>query len=77
MHWSRRDDMRNTFTGISKSKLGIHAVVTPVVAVPGWFIERTGKSDVWVINPKERNELRKELVVEKLGPGEAENCCTY
>ena len=60
-----------------KNKLGIHAVVTPVVAVPGWFIERTGKSDVWVINPKERNELRKTLVVEKLGPGEAERIAAH
>ncbi len=60
-----------------KNKLGIDAVVTPVVAMPGWFIERTGKSDVWVINPKERNVLRKEMVVEKLGPGEAERIAAH
>jgi hypothetical protein len=58
--------------GHIKKKLGIHAVVTPVVSIPGWFIDRTGKSDVWVINPKERDQLRKEMVVAKLGAGEAD-----
>lgn len=26
--------------------------VTPVLAFPGWFIDRKGRSDVWVVNPK-------------------------
>ena len=44
-----------------KKKLGIHVVVTPVVALPGWFINRTGRSDVWVINPKERSDIRNTI----------------
>ena len=31
---------------------GDSVVVRPVVAIPGWFVERTGRSDVNVINPK-------------------------
>ncbi len=58
-------------------KLGIHVVVTPIVAIPGWYINRTGKSDVWVINPKDRGQLRKELVIEKLNPGEAERIAAH
>ncbi len=55
-----------------QKKLGIHAVVTPVVSIPGWYVERTGKSDVWVMNPKELDDLRKELAIAKLGAGEAD-----
>jgi len=44
-----------------KKRLGIHVAVTPVVALPGWYVDRKGKSDVWVINPKERNDIRKEI----------------
>jgi hypothetical protein len=44
--------------------------VTPVLAFPGWFIERTGRSDVWVVNPKDFTYLlearRDPLSVEQM-----------
>ena len=55
-----------------KKTLGIHVVVTPVVALPGWFVDRTGKSDVWVINPKDRGDLRKAVTKKNLSTDEAE-----
>ncbi|MGA9574550.1 MAG: hypothetical protein WBS20_11455 [Lysobacterales bacterium] len=60
-----------------QKKLGINTVVTPVVSVPGWYVNRTGKSDVWVMNPKERDHLRKEMVVAKLSAGDAERIAAH
>jgi hypothetical protein len=34
------------------SAIGEPVDVTPVVALPGWRVERSGRSDVLVINPK-------------------------
>ena len=53
-----------------KKKLGIQVVVTPVVALPGWFIHRTGRSEVWVINPKERRDIRNAVSKQILSQSE-------
>jgi hypothetical protein len=39
------------------SAVGEPVDVTPVLALPGWFVERKGAGDVIVINPKERRLL--------------------
>ena len=40
---------------------GDSVTVRPVVALPGWYVERTGRSDVNVINPKNVSFMLKLL----------------
>ena len=41
--------------------VGQKLAVQPVVAIPGWFVERTGRSDVIVTNPKKPEFLTKPM----------------
>lgn len=40
-----------------RAAIGETIPVTPVLALPGWFVERTGRSDVRVLNPKQFAQL--------------------
>jgi len=40
---------------------GDSVTVRPVVALPGWYVERTGRSDVNVINPKNVSFMLKPV----------------
>jgi len=53
-----------------KEKLNIDTAVRPVVALPGWFVQWTGGSDVMVVNPKRGHYLKKELSKEVLKSGD-------
>jgi hypothetical protein len=51
--------------------VGEPVAVTPVLALPGWFVERKGAGDVVVINPKETRVLveqrnRKQLTAQSV-----------
>lgn len=47
------------YLGESLSKrIGKSIPVTPVVAIPGWFVKSSMASDVLVVNPKRGNSLR-------------------
>lgn len=53
------------------SAVGEPVGVTPVLALPGWFVERNGAGDVIVINPKETRFLaeqrnKKELAAQSI-----------
>jgi hypothetical protein len=53
---------RNQAEWLSKSltkSTGDAVAVRPVVALPGWYVERTGRSDVNVINPKNASFMLK------------------
>jgi len=53
---------RNQADWLSKSltkSTGDTVAVRPVVALPGWYVERTGRSDVNVINPKNTSFMLK------------------
>lgn len=39
------------------SAVGTPVSVTPVLAFPGWFVERTGRGPVWLFNGKELRSL--------------------
>jgi len=41
------------------SATGEHVSVRPVLALPGWFVNRNSSSDVWVINHKECGSIAK------------------
>ena len=41
------------------SATGDHVSVRPVLALPGWFVNRNSSSDVWVINEKECGSIAK------------------
>ncbi|MCF7981562.1 MAG: NERD domain-containing protein, partial [Pseudomonadales bacterium] len=41
-----------------KEKTGYEVLVTPVIAIPGWFVRRQTKNDLLVINPKRGKALR-------------------
>lgn len=60
-----------------KEKLGLHVVVTPVVALPGWFVEWKGASDVWVINPKRGYYLKKAVNKGVLKPDEVARIASH
>lgn len=60
-----------------KKNLGIDLPVTPVVALPGWFVERTGRSDVWVINPKRGGALAAQVKKSVIQPEQAERIANY
>ena len=38
--------------GVLKESTGRSFYVRPVILFPGWYIERSGNSEVWVLNPK-------------------------
>jgi hypothetical protein len=44
-----------------RKNLGIAVPVTPVVALPGWYVERSGRADAWVINPKRGGALASQV----------------
>jgi hypothetical protein len=53
---------RNQADWLSKAltrSTGEPVTVRPVVALPGWFVDRTGRSDVNVINPKNASYMLK------------------
>jgi hypothetical protein len=51
-----------------RSATGDRVPVAAVVAIPGWYINRTGSSRVYVINPKQIGQLIKGLGGEQLRP---------
>jgi len=51
--------------------------VTPVVALPGWFVHRTGSGDVWVINPKRGEALAAQVRRKVLAEEQVERIATY
>jgi len=51
-----------------RSATGDKVPVAAVVAIPGWYINRTGRSRVYVINPKQIGQLIKGLGGEQLRP---------
>lgn len=60
------DDLAGWLTGSDPERLH----VTPVVAIPGWMIERTGKGSVAVLNPKELAKHLPALGRQPLSPEE-------
>lgn len=60
-----------------KNKLDINASVIPVVAIPGWFVTITGKSDVWVINPKNRKHLSEQVTKANLSNTDVRRIVAY
>jgi hypothetical protein len=62
---------------VVKKNLGLDVPVTPVVALPGWFVERTGKSDVWVLNPKRGGALATQVGKDILATADAERVANY
>ena len=57
--------------------LGITVAVTPVVALPGWFIERKSASDVWIINPKRGEALAAQVKKATMSPEQALRIANY
>ncbi len=57
--------------------LSIDTRVIPVIALPGWFVERTGHSDVWVINPKRGGALAAEIRKSAISVQQAELIANY
>jgi len=62
---------------VFRKKLDIDANVIPVVAIPGWFVKNTGKSDVWVVNPKNRHEFCKQIAQKTLSDSEVKRVAAY
>jgi hypothetical protein len=60
-----------------KKNTGLAVAVTPVVALPGWYIERTARSDTWVIHPKRGGPLNQEVRKSVLSPTDAERIASY
>jgi hypothetical protein len=60
-----------------KKNTGLDISVTPVVALPGWFIERTQRSEVWIINPKRGGPLHQAVRKSALNPESVERVASY
>lgn len=60
-----------------KTNLGIDVAVTPIVALPGWFVERTAISDIWVINPKRGGALAAQVRQSNMSLQQAELVANY
>ena len=60
-----------------KKNTGLNIRVTPVVALPGWFIERTARSEVWIINPKRGGPLHQAVQKSVISSEEAERVALY
>jgi len=43
-------------------------VVKPILTFPGWYVNRTGKSDVTVLNPKEIRKVVLSTAGAQLSP---------
>lgn len=71
--WSRREPLeqsRRQAAWLSKwlsSAVGGPVRAQPVVALPGWFVKRTGRGDVWVYSGKELAGLPKARGAQGLG----------
>ncbi|MEJ8567935.1 nuclease-related domain-containing protein [Elongatibacter sediminis] len=57
--------------------LGLKVPVTPVVALPGWFIDRRTRSDVWIINPKRGGTLATQVRKGVISPEHATLIANY
>ena len=60
-----------------RNNLGITVPVTPVVALPGWFVEPSPKIDVRVINPKRGGALAAQVQQDTVSPQQAELIANY
>jgi hypothetical protein len=60
-----------------RKNLGITVPVKPVVALPGWYVERSSHSDVWIINPKRGGALASQVQKSVIPPDQTALIANY
>jgi hypothetical protein len=71
-----RRHAKHTELAIRKN-LGVDVRATPVVALPGWYVERSRRSDVWIMNPKRGGALAAQVKQHVISPQDAERIANY
>ena len=56
---------------------GLDIKVTPVVALPGWYIKRTDRSAVWIINPKRGGPLHQAVMKNEISSADLARVANY